>query len=200
MGYWSVSGSRVRVARAVRTSGAMLALVLLFAPVSAFARGAGNHFVGLQLGLAFPQGSTNIFTLGLESFYRIFGDFGAGLFYQRYGIDASFSSGSGTATLSILTTYYGIEPQYVFTGSLDGFTAGVRLGMTSSARSASADEGNDSLVEIEDQSSQFFFAPKLAYDHPIGRFTVGTDVSYAMGLGANAPKALIIQFAGKFWF
>ncbi len=38
------------------------------------------------------------------------------------------------------TTYYGIEPQYSFAGSLDGFVGGLKIGMANSSKAATSSE------------------------------------------------------------
>lgn len=166
---------------------------------AASGRSGGVNSIGLTFGLAFPSGTTNIFTFGINSLYRLFGNVGGGLFYQHYGIDASFASGADSAQLAVKTTYYGIEPQYIFTGTLEGFIGGLRIGMANSSKSASS-TNSSGTIDISSSKSQLFIAPKLAYDYPVGRFSVGGDASYTMGFGGNAPKAVLIQLTSKFWF
>ncbi len=194
-------GSDEKSGRTMFLRAASVAFVIFLTIIpESLAKSGGNHFVGLTGGLAFPTASSSIFSWGLNSFIRISGNLGLGAFFQRYGIDAEIASEVGSASLRASTVYYGIEPQYAFTRSLDGFIGGLRLGMASSSKGAVASDTTGGNVEISDSVSQFFIAPKLCYDYPLGRFSVGLEGSYALSFGTGAPSAALIQLVGKFWF
>jgi hypothetical protein len=177
---------------------AVAAELLLTSPC--LAKGAGTHSVSLLGGLAFPSASSSIFTFGVGSFFQAMNGLGFGLFYQRYGIDASLSSDAGSASLRTSTWFAGAEAQYVFSGTLDGFSLGMKAGMAKSSKEATSSNTSGTSIAISDSSSQFFVAPKLAYDYPISRFTIGGETSYIYGFGTGAPKALMLQLVAKFWF
>lgn len=164
------------------------------------AAGTGNFGLGLMLGLAFPNTSSSAFAWGFQAHYKFSPVFAMKAFYQRYGVSIETHTDTINVNDSTSHSFFGVEPDYLFPGAGPGqFHAGLRVGMAKSSIQTSASNGT-TTVSIDDPRSNLFLAPVIGYDHPIGIISAGGEISYALGLGESAPKALTLVATGKYWF
>jgi hypothetical protein len=159
----------------------------------------GKGYFGPIGGLAFPSGSSAAFMFGFSGAYRFGTSWGAGPFYMHYGVGAAVDDSTGSATVESSTSYYGVEPVLMFGGSLAHFLLGAKVGLASFRKNASAKDSSSS-IEIDQNSTYLFLAPKVAYDYPVGRFSFGGELGYILGIGSYGPSAVLTMGTVKFWF
>jgi hypothetical protein len=187
------------VTRALRAARRAAVPALLLATVPAARAEEGKSFLGLLGGVTFPSNSTSTFSWGVTSAYRLPKRFGIGLSYFRYGVGASVAVSGSAASVQTSNVFYGLEGFYFFSGTLSGFSAGLKLGLANSTKSAEASSGSANIT-IDDPTTFLYLAPRLGYDYRMGRFSVGAEVSYVIGIGEDSPQALNVWGTTKFWF
>lgn len=175
-----------------------LTVMTAWAP-RAHAAGGDKGFVGIQGGLAFPSTSSAVFAFGINGMYRKTPRLAFGAFLILYGAGIQTSTDAGTANSETSSSLWGAEVDYFFPDSLKGFRVGARLGILSESTTVAASNSSSSIDLAEDQSP-LFLMPMLSYDHMIGRFSVGGEAGYFLGMGHGAPSGFIFMLAPKFWF
>lgn len=188
--------TRIRIAKNL-TPWILLTLALI--PQVSVAAGVGKFALGLNLGLAFPNTSSNAVSLGFGATYRMSPVIGMKFFYQGYGVTIDSKNGTNQVNSEASQGLIGLEGDYYFPGGPGQFHAGLKLGSASTTLKSTATDGTNTIT-IDSSHSNLFFAPTLGYDQPIGVFSLGGELSYILGLGDSPPKAILLLATLKFWF
>ncbi len=175
-----------------------LVVFYLFVALSDIALAAeGNKVsIGLLTGISFPSLSSGAFGYGFKAGYSVFPRLMVGLYYYRYGIGIQTSSGEASLIANTTNTIYSTEGMISFS---DGFRAGLKLGLLSISPNVIA---KDATTTIEFQNSELYLlvGPAVSYDHPIGHFSIGGELSYLYTLSGSAPKIINLLAVGKIHF
>lgn len=156
--------------------------------------------VGVLFGIGFPSYSSSVYTLGLGGtwMWKPFLGFGATLQTSSIGLNAT--SDAGTTSISMGTILYGMDASFYWAGSLQNFSTGIRMGLISVGTTGSASVTGADPLSINNSTLRFFLAPRIGYDVPIGRFSVGGELNYLFSIGNAPPSILSLLVVGKFWF
>ncbi len=163
----------------------------------ALADSRGN--IGLLGGVALPSLSSNVFAWGFAGMYRTSPLMAVGPFFFKYGMGLETTSDTGNAIVSSSSLFYGVEADAILKDSLRGFQIGLKLGIAHLSTEVEAWDSVSS-ISISNTLNKFFLGPKLGYDYPVGRFTVGGELSYIFGIGPYSPKVFSLLLAPKFVF
>jgi len=183
-------------------------------PLSTYAASGGTGSFGPSFGGSFPSLSSGATTVGGSANYRVWGKVGAGVFYTGYSVEVVANTSAGYVTASSATKIFGVDGTFFFEEG-EGFNAGVRLALISTTTIATVIIGG-TLTENEDTgettvtggektelaNSSMEFAPglRLVYDFRVGRFTVGPELIYFVGLSQTQPSIFQAMASLKFWF
>lgn len=167
---------------------------------ASFAAEPGNGSVGLMLGPNFASLTHPGLGLGLKGNYRLLPVMRVGAFYQLFLDGIESSDGAGIATLSASTSMslFGAEEITTF-GANGNFGIGFRMGFARNQVSFTAADASNT-VTADDGTTDFFFAPVVTYDHFIGKFSIGGEVSYFLTFKAITPNVFSLLATFKFWF
>jgi hypothetical protein len=181
----------------------MVALLLSFSVDLAFAQKGGEGgkgSIGLLGGLAFPTTSSPVLAYGLDGHYRVWSGLGVGPFFQRFGVSATVSADTASATLRMSATYIGAQAVFQFAGTLNGFIIGYRTGVALVERYGLATAGGATVLSVDDLVGRYFMTLQVGYHYRIGRFSLGTELQGLLTVGGDAPIGVLLYFAPKFWF
>lgn len=185
-----------------RISSLLLLLILSVVPSISRAAEPGGKIgnAGILFGIGFPSYSSSVYTLGLGGTWMWKPFLGFGATFQTSSIGLNATSDAGTTSISMGTFLYGVDASLYLAGSLQNFSTGLRLGLISVGTTGSASVTGADPLSINNHTLYFFLAPRIGYDVPIGRVSVGGELSYLFSIGANPPAILSLLVAGKFWF
>jgi hypothetical protein len=178
---------------------ALSAAVILSTPQAHAAGVSGKRAsLGVILGFAIPTGASAAVVYGAQATYRLLERINLGVFFTRYSVGLRTSGGGGTASIdaSTATTSWGGQALYQIDTDIAG---GLKAGLLKTSPDVNA-AGTTGSVSFTDGNTGFFFAPTLAYDHMMGRYSLGADLSYTYSLSSSVPKSLNLCATAKLWF
>ena len=179
----------------------LIMIITIFTLPTANARSAANGSFGLLLGAILPSGSNAAIATGVTLHYKFWGQrWRAGAFFRRYGVRLRTQASDTEVSASTTDNAFGGELVYFFDSSLEGFNAGVRTGISAVGITAQVIESGTTTVDIDNKTSSLFFGPRIGYDHPIGRFSIGAELSYTFSLGNSGANSADLLIPFRYWF
>ncbi len=159
-------------------------------------------YAGIYLGIARPslEGYDDVnLGYGLSAGLKFHEEYSAGLYFLTSTSEASFGA---TASLPATVvenrvSFYGVEGDYHFLGTLEGLRAGVRVGLSTKATTTSP----QGVASVSQSDTDFALGPQLGYDFMISeQISVGGEANIFFVLGGDSFNVIHALGTAKFHF